>query len=148
MSDPIQDSDLAKRNAEERRITLGAISDPENTKMGDGRTVAEFQQATYEAHLAEARAAEAVQIQRTREQSIANDPFYQGEPVNAADLAVNVSVRAGEVQSVSKVFNTRDELMTKSKAELVAIAESNGVTVVPDSQTRAEIANAILAAQV
>lgn len=81
MSDPIQSSELARRNAEERRITLGAISDPVNTKMADGRTVAAFQQETYEAHLAEARAAEAIQIQRTRAQSIANDPIYQGEKV-------------------------------------------------------------------
>lgn len=138
MSDPIQNSDLAKRNAEERRITLGAISDPENTKMGDGRTVSEFQAQTYQEHLAEARADEAVQIQRTREQSIANDPFYQGEIVPA---------KPGEFDLGDSTRFTREFLMTQSKAELVAIAAGQGVTVVPDSQTRVEIANAILAAQ-
>lgn len=139
MSDPIQNSELAKRNAEERRITLGAISDPENTKMADGRTVAEVQAQTHQEHLAEARAAEEIQIQRTREQSIANDPFYQGESkAPVSDLAAT--------ETRDTTF-TRDQLMSKTKAELVAIAEGGGVTVVPDSQTRAEIVNAILAAQ-
>jgi hypothetical protein len=144
MADPIQDSDIAKRNAEERRITLGAINDPENTKMADGQTVADFQRETYEAHLAEARAAEEIQIQRTREQSLANDPFYQGTPgFIALDAKGNASI--GTAVVVSETFS-RDALMTKTKAELVAIAEGQGVTVVPDSQTRLEIANAILAA--
>lgn len=139
MADPIQDSDLARRNAEERALILGARDNPEETKMPDGRTVAAFQQATHEAHLAEARVAEEIQIQRTREQSIANDPFYQGEAkVTDSDLV------ATETQAATF---TRDELMTKSKAELVAIAEGQGVTVVPDSQTRTQIVDAILAAQ-
>jgi hypothetical protein len=118
MADPIQDSDLAKRNADERALTLGAMNNPEGTKMPDGRMVAEYQAATYQEHLAEGRAAEALQTQRMREQSIANDPFYQGESIAETPIVSAEMVESARKQGRTAVTKTAPDAGKKDDASI------------------------------
>lgn len=101
MGDPIQESDLAKRNAAERELIIGARDNPQETKMPDGRTVAEYQAETYEQHLAEARADEAIQQQRIREQSVSTDPLY-AQPVTAPPTSINLPQPVVITETVSR----------------------------------------------
>lgn len=87
--DPIQNSELAKKNAEDRQFLLEDSRNPDHV-MPDGRTVAETRAASRSEQLAEGQADAEIQLQRTREQSIKDDPIYSGtaaEP-NASALAI------------------------------------------------------------
>lgn len=81
--DPIQESALAKQNAAERQFLLSDSRDPD-FKMPDGRTVAETRAASRAEQLEEGQADAEIQLRRTREQSIENDPIYAGEPAAKA----------------------------------------------------------------
>ena len=69
-------SPLDAKNAEERRITLEGPKDPENFMMPDGRTFAQTVRDKFEKDTEEGIAADEIQKQRVREQSMAGDPLY------------------------------------------------------------------------
>lgn len=69
---------LAKAQAEERRITLGARDDP-NFKLPSGQTIAEVKGKTLEAHRKEAAAADKAQGERMVELHKLSEPLVSPE---------------------------------------------------------------------
>lgn len=79
MSDENELPPLEEANKREREITLGAINDPEGTKLADGTPFLEAQKTAFEEQTKEGQKTLELQRQRVREQSTGTDPLYQGK---------------------------------------------------------------------
>jgi len=100
-------------NAEERRIQLEGRLDPDNFQMPDGQTLSSVRQKLYETHVAEGDEANRIQLERVREQSMANDPIYS-EGAKATMAGGTASILPGKVEEIPSAVGG-DQRVTKSE---------------------------------